>query len=118
MSASSRGRDAEWELRDHLEKQGWVVIRSAASRIVDLIALKEGRELFIEVKSTSEPSFKMSRSKNNMEQLRDLLEYSRLIDAKPFYAIRFRTGWVIDDAHFVPSIIRQEDGKGLESWIP
>jgi Holliday junction resolvase len=122
MSASSRGRDAEWRIRDHLEKQGWIVIRSAASRIIDLIAIKQGEELFIEVKSTGEDSFRISRSKHNKEQLRDHVAYAALIGATPVYAIEFRrTGkWVIADEGLleIPPIIRAEYGKELETWIP
>jgi len=121
MSAVSRGRDAEWRMRDHLEKQGWIVIRSAASRIIDLIALKQGDELFIEVKSTSEDSFRISRSKHNKEQLRDHVAYAALIGATPYYAVEFRGSgkWAIYNASGeVPDIIRMGEASELEDWKP
>jgi len=109
-------------MRDHLEKQGWIVIRSAASRIIDLIALRQGEELFLEIKSTSEESFRISRSKHNKEQLRDHIAYARLIGAQALYAVEFRrTGkWRILAAEDIDEngILREDFGMRLEDWKP
>jgi len=45
-----RGRDFEYRVKRELERMGWVVIRAAASRPVDLVAMRGGRILFIECK--------------------------------------------------------------------
>ncbi len=50
----SRGIQRERAVRLHLEERDWVVIRAAGSLgPVDLVALKPGTVLFIEVKSTA-----------------------------------------------------------------
>lgn len=50
-----RGYDAEKRLAKRLEKEGWFVIRSHASKgPVDLIAIGEAGTLLIEVKRTKE----------------------------------------------------------------
>jgi len=46
----SRGRRFEWLVRDLLESRGWVVVRAAGSKPVDLVALRGGRALPIECK--------------------------------------------------------------------
>jgi len=121
MSSSSIGRDAEWELREYLERLGFLVIRSAASRIVDLIAIRmypPHDELFIEVKSTMDRTFKLSRIRTNSEQVRDLKNYASLIEAIPVYCVKFRSEgkWAVHDARFLPSVIRQSDARPLIAW--
>jgi Holliday junction resolvase len=44
------GRRFEWSVRNLLESCGWVTLRAARSKPVDLIALKDGRILLIECK--------------------------------------------------------------------
>jgi Holliday junction resolvase len=44
------GRRFEWSVRNLLESCGWVTVRAARSKPVDLIALKDGRILLIECK--------------------------------------------------------------------
>jgi len=46
----ARGRKFEWRVRDHLEGMGFVVVRSAASKPVDLVAMRGGQILLIECK--------------------------------------------------------------------
>jgi hypothetical protein len=51
------GRNLEWEVRHELEADGYSVIRSAGSKgAVDLIAIKAGQVLFVQVKRTTPPS--------------------------------------------------------------
>jgi Holliday junction resolvase len=42
------GRRFEWPVRNLLESCGWVTVRAARSKPVDLIALKDGRIPLIE----------------------------------------------------------------------
>jgi len=121
LSSSSIGRDAEWELREYLERLGFLVIRSAASRIVDLIAIRMDpphHELFIEVKSTMDRNFKISRIRANGEQIADLKNYAALIEAVLVYCVKFRSEgkWAIHDARSLPKVIRQEDARALNHW--
>lgn len=123
MSSSSIGRDAEWELREYLEGLGFVVIRSAASRIVDLIAIGMDppyTHLFVEVKSTMDKTFKVSRVRSNREQIADLKLYASLVEATPIFGVKFRSEgkWVFHDANSMPSVIRATDSKPLKEWVP
>lgn len=45
-----RGRAFEYRVKQYLEKQGYFVVRSAGSHFPDLIAVKHGKVLAIEVK--------------------------------------------------------------------
>ncbi|MBW2636195.1 MAG: restriction endonuclease [Deltaproteobacteria bacterium] len=45
-----RGRRFEYRVKRFLEGEGWVVIRAAGSKPIDLIAFKDGTILFIECK--------------------------------------------------------------------
>lgn len=122
MSSSSIGRDAEWELREYLEGIGFLVIRSAASRIVDLIAIRMDPphdELFIEVKSTMNPAFKISRVRSNRKQIDDLKLYASLIEAIPILAVKFRSKdqWAIQVVNSdLPKVIKAVDAKKLSMW--
>jgi Holliday junction resolvase len=88
--------------------------------VIDLIAIRQGDELFIEVKSTAEPTFRLSRSVQGTQQLRDHISYAMLIGATPYYCVKFRKSgkWVISNAEMVSSIVREQDGKSLEEWKP
>jgi Holliday junction resolvase len=44
------GRRFEWSVRNILESCGWVTVRAARSKPVDLVALRDGRILLIECK--------------------------------------------------------------------
>lgn len=45
-----KGRRFEWKVKEYFKSHGYVVIRSAASKPIDLVAMKEGIVLFIECK--------------------------------------------------------------------
>ena len=45
-----RGRRFEYRVKRFLEGEGWVVIRAAGSKPIDLVAFKDGEVLFIECK--------------------------------------------------------------------
>ena len=44
------GRRFEYEVRDYFERRGWLVIRAARSRPVDLVCIKGGRAMLVECK--------------------------------------------------------------------
>lgn len=46
-----KGRRFEYRVRDFLRSHGWVVIRSAGSKVIDLVAMKNGNVLLIECKT-------------------------------------------------------------------
>jgi Holliday junction resolvase len=50
-----RGRTFEYRVKQHLEKHGYYVVRSAGSHFPDLIAIKNGKVLAIEVKRYKPP---------------------------------------------------------------
>jgi Holliday junction resolvase len=84
---SHKGRRAEWELRDRLEARGCYVIRSAASRNVDLIAVEpNGATVAYEVKSTSSARLSMN-TRYGREQLKDHIRLCARIPV--YYAVRF-----------------------------
>ncbi|MBT9252190.1 MAG: hypothetical protein KM296_00545 [Brockia lithotrophica] len=52
-----KGRNAEYAVKRKLEKEGYIVIRSAGSHSpADLIAVNEEKIVFVQVKSTNNPS--------------------------------------------------------------
>jgi len=84
---SDKGRRAEWELRDILEARGCYVIRSAASKNIDLIAVEpNGACVGYEVKSTSENRLSLSNSYAR-EQLHGHMRLAERISV--YYAVRF-----------------------------
>jgi len=51
MSRYHKGRRFEYKVRDLLKREGWIVFRCAASKPVDLIALKGDAVVLIECKT-------------------------------------------------------------------
>jgi len=74
-----KGRRFEWEVRRILEDKGWLTVRVARSKPLDLIALKNGSILLIECKYSSRISDK-DRSK--------LIEMAKITSGKPILALR------------------------------
>jgi Holliday junction resolvase len=63
VSHYSRGRNAEWQVRDHLLHHGYAVIRASGSKgAADLVAFTTGRVLFVQVKTSGAPIPPASRS--------------------------------------------------------
>ena len=75
----SRGRRFEWIVRSMFGSRGWVTVRAARSKPVDLIALKDGRILLIECKYNAS----MSRERRDY-----LMELARKAGARPLLATR------------------------------
>ena len=84
---SHKGRRAEWELRDRLEARGCYVIRSAASRNIDLVAVEpNGACVGYEAKSTSSHRLSLNTAYGRA-QLDEHIRLSRRIPV--YYAVRF-----------------------------
>jgi Holliday junction resolvase len=45
-----KGRRLEYVVRDMFRRRGWLVVRAAASRPVDLVCLKDGEIVLVECK--------------------------------------------------------------------
>lgn len=97
MSNKSRGQRAETALRAILQERGYLVIRSAASKVYDLVCVDEGGFVFfLEVKSVKDGHcFRVSRTKMTREQhaqmQRDLERYGS-DDVLFLYGVRFPDG--------------------------
>lgn len=84
---SDKGRRAEWELRDMLIARGCYVIRSAASRQIDLLAIEpNGAVVGYEVKSTSSHRLSLNTAYSR-EQLSAHMALAERIPI--YYAVRF-----------------------------
>lgn len=56
MSQYSDGRRREYKVRDLLAEAGYDIVRSAGSKgAIDLVAIKTGQILFVQVKTTTPP---------------------------------------------------------------
>ncbi|MCX8203466.1 MAG: hypothetical protein N3H32_04025 [Nitrososphaeria archaeon] len=61
-----RGRRFEYEVRDLFRSRGWLVIRAAASKPIDLVCLKAGTAVLVECKYNERPS------RSELEQIRSI----------------------------------------------
>ncbi len=121
MSNKSRGQRAETALRAILQDRGYLVIRSAASKVYDLVCVDEGGfVVFLEVKSVKGDVFRVSRTAMTREQhaqmLRDTERYGSE-DVIFAYAVRFSDG---EYRVFVPEreIMPFFDGVSLDEAFP
>ncbi|MEM3549308.1 MAG: hypothetical protein QXJ23_09940 [Thermofilum sp.] len=67
-----RGRAFEYRVKRHLERQGYFVMRSAGSHFPDLIAVKDGEVLAVEVKKHMPPQSVIQEIE---EKARELSKY-------------------------------------------
>ena len=122
MSNKSRGQRAETALRAILQERGYLVIRSAASKVYDLVCVDEGGfVLFLEVKSVKDGHcFRVSRTKMTREQhaqmQRDNERYGGF-DVVFMYAVRFPDG---EYRIYGPGreIMPQHEGLSLDDAFP
>lgn len=97
MSNKSRGQRAETALRAILQERGYLVIRSAASKVYDLVCVDEGGfVMFLEVKSVKDGRcFRVSRTKMTREQHEQMQRDSERYGGPGVifaYAVRFPDG--------------------------
>ena len=79
MKQYERGRRFEWVVRAYFQSLGFVVIRAAASKPVDLVALRSGEAFLIECK------YNASITKREKKQMLELAEKA---GATPLLAIK------------------------------
>jgi len=56
MSGYAKGRSFEYRVKRSLEKRGYFVVRVAASKPVDLVAIKDGSATLVECKINRNPT--------------------------------------------------------------
>ena len=102
MTNYTRGRAVEYKVWADLEADGYQVLRAAGSKgVADLIALKPGEVLLVQVKA-ADPQLSPAERKA-------LLELAHLTGALPLVAYKpFRK----------PIIYRQLTGPGPKDWQP
>jgi Holliday junction resolvase len=81
-----KGRRLEYVVRDMFRRRGWLVVRAAASKPVDLVCLKDGETVLVECKY----GVKGIR----WAELAPLLDAAEKADAKPVLAIAEKRGRV------------------------
>jgi Holliday junction resolvase len=90
----TNGSIYERELKGLLEARGQVVIRSAGSLAVDLVAInpKNGDAMLIEVKSYQGNAFYISKSKEMREQWAEMCRLESMCNGHTgvFYALRMK----------------------------
>jgi len=116
MGRSDKGRRAEWELRDILEKRGYYVIRSAASHLIDLLAVGTyGSVTAIEVKSTSGTALSLTHAYEKEQYAGHLALVSRGIPV--CYAVRWKDAtWDYFPTPLPRMLLKR--GEGEPSLLP
>ena len=121
MSNKSRGQRAETALRAILQARGYLVIRSAASKVYDLVCVDEGGFVFfLEVKSVKTHCYRVSRTQMTREQhaamQRDAERYGSE-DVFFAYVVRFPDG---EYRLYGPEreIMPQHEGVSLDEAFP
>lgn len=122
MSNKSRGQRAETALRAILQARGYLVIRSAASKVYDLVCVDEGGfVLFLEVKSVKHGDvFRVSRTAMTREQHAQMQSDQRRYggtDVAFAYVVRFPDG-EYDVYGCEREIMRQHEGFSLDEAFP
>ena len=74
MTNYEKGRRFEYRVRDLFKEHGFVVIRAAQSKPIDLVCLKNGKSILVECKIN-----KSSLGKDGRNELLHLAESSRAI---------------------------------------
>jgi len=121
MSNKGRGQRAETALRAILQARGYLVIRSAASKVYDLVCVDEGGfVLFLEVKSVKTHCFRVSRTAMTKEQhaqmQRDMMQYGS-VNVWFAYVVRFPDG---EYRLYGPTceIMPQDEGYSIDFVFP
>ena len=74
MTNYEKGRRFEYRVRDLFKEHGFIVIRAAQSKPIDLVCLKNGKSVLVECKTT-----KRSLGKNGKKALLDMAKTSKAI---------------------------------------
>ena len=73
-----------------IEDKPFMVIRGAGSLGVDLVAIRDGLSLPIEVKSSTSAVLRFSRSEKLATQAREMMDDCRRVGLMPIYAFRHK----------------------------
>ena len=74
MTNYEKGRRFEYRVRDLFKKHGFVVIRAAQSKPIDLVCLKDGKSILVECKTN-----KKALNKNKKKELLTMAINSKAI---------------------------------------
>jgi len=80
MTNYEKGRRFEYRVRDLFKKHGFIVVRAAQSKPIDLVCLKNGNSILVECKTN-----KRSLGKNGKKEL---LNMAKTSGAKPILAYK------------------------------
>ena len=78
-----KGRRLEYEVRDLFASRGWLVVRAAASKPVDLVCIRQGQVVLVECKYNDRPS---------SQELEKLGEVARSTGARVLLALKPKYG--------------------------
>ena len=78
-----KGRNLEYQAKEHLRTLGYTAFRCAGSRPVDLIAIRNGAILLVECKAGLKPYLSPKQSNH-------ILEISKNVGAFPILVVRKR----------------------------
>jgi len=116
MSAKSYGQRAETVLRDELQRRGYLVIRSAASKALDLVCVRpDGTPVGLECKRTHHArALYISKSKMMQEQRAYLCAVERRYNMQVYYAVWWGAG---EFEFFCPDETILRAGRGISLSI-
>jgi len=80
MSGYVRGRRFEYRVRDAFRRNGYVVIRAAQSKPIDLVCLRRGQVIFVECKT--------EKSGLGRRRRQELLSLAEAAGAVPLLSVR------------------------------
>ena len=121
MNNKRHGQKAETALRDIHNAEGYLCIRSAASKLVDLVCVDpRGLVWLLEVKATTDKAVYMSRTAYQREQhagMKEKMYHYGSLEIRFRYVVRF------GDGHYevfspLDEIMREGEGKPLEDVLP
>lgn len=81
-----RGRRLEYRVRDLFASRGWVVVRGAASKPVDLVCMKRGRSVLVECK--------YGRRSVGSREVKPLIKLAERAGAEPILALAEKRGTI------------------------
>ena len=84
-----KGRRFEYRVRDFFRKKGFVVIRAAQSKPIDLVCLKRGQAIFVECKT--------EKSGLGMKRRQELLGLAEAAGAMPLLGVRKKRKLIFKD---------------------
>jgi len=84
-----KGRRFEYQVRDFFRKNGFVVIRAAQSKPIDLVCLRRGEAIFVECKT--------EKSALGARRRQELLSLAEAAGAVPMLSVRKKRKLIFKD---------------------